>query len=192
MFNNYFFKIKNLDYADIDKYKKIFKQLKIDFKVEDNVIYIYLKNKDVINFIYNLLLISVITNINNIKKAELKLNKILFANNYNAAKIIITIFNYIKNYEKTDIKVNNNIIENKQKLNLIDKNCVVDTKNKIIKDNIKNFLITNEKYEKLLELIELVDKKSKNPYLKKFNSIIKNNLKIKQLKEEEKIVEDLF
>ena len=192
MFNNYFFKIKNLDYADIDKYKKIFKQLKIDFKVEDNVIYIYLKNKDVINFIYNLLLISVITNINNIKKAELKLNKILFANNYNAAKIIITIFNYIKNYEKTDIKVNNNIVENKQKLNLLDKNCVVDTKNKIIKDNIKNFLITNEKYEKLLELIELVDKKSKNPYLKKFNSIIKNNLKIKQLKEEEKIVEDLF
>jgi len=192
MFNNYFFKIKNLDYADIDKYKKIFKQLKIDFKVEDNVIYIYLKNKDVINFIYNLLLISVITNINNIKKAELKLNKILFANNYNAAKIIITIFNYIKNYEKTDIKVNNNIVENKQKLNLLDKNCVVDTKNKIIKDNIKNFLITNEKYEKLLELIELADKKSKNPYLKKFNSIIKNNLKIKQLKEEEKIVEDLF
>ena len=192
MFNNYFFKIKNLDYADIDKYKKIFKQLKIDFKVEDNVIYIYLKNKDVINFIYNLLLISVITNINNIKKAELKLNKILFANNYNAAKIIITIFNYIKNYEKTDIKVNNNIVENKQKLNLLDKNCVVDTKNKIIKDNIKNFLITTEKYEKLLELIELADKKSKNPYLKKFNSIIKNNLKIKQLKEEEKIVEDLF
>ena len=175
---NYDFLLKNLDYKSISKYKNVFNYLNIKYKIKDNNIYIYLKLNNTVNFIYNLLLISIITNIYNLQQTKLKLNKIKLNNNVNVAKLLIKIFNYIKTYNKQQVKVkNNDITEKGEILNLNNNNCILEDKNKLIKEALKTFLTTN-KYKQLQNLIELTNKKSKNVYLKKFNNIIKNNLQI--------------
>lgn len=193
--DNYFFLLKNFDNTTKKQLLKILKQLKIKNIEKDDNIYIFLNNYNVINYFYNLLLISVICNIIQCKNVKIKLNKNMLLNKKNIGIELVKLFNTIKNYEltevkkdkKTDITIKNNTI------NLKSKDCIIKQKNNDIKDILK--VLLNEKYEKLLELIELINKKKKtNYYLKYFNSIILNNLELKKEKVKEVVIngEELF
>jgi len=185
----FFFVLIDLTNAEIETITNYLNKLNIKNKKVKDKLYIYLNNFNVINFVYNLLLVSLIINVKNIKNVKLKLNKNIIAN-YNAAMLLINIFNNIKNYNKNEIETdNNNIVKSKQTLNLNNKNCLIETKNKFIKENLQDFLV--DKYFMLEDLIENVNKKSKNPFLKKFNNILQENLKIRKLEEGE-IIDDLF
>ena len=179
MDNTYFFKLTDLEKLDIKKLQVDLERLNIKYKKQDNTIYIYLKNFNIVNFIYNLLLLAVITNTKHIH-TNLKLNKNLLLNNKEVALLLIKIFNSIKNYEKTEMKKNGQVAEKISTLNLSDKKCVLEDKNKIIHNGLENFL-GNTYMQQLRELIKLVTQKTKNPFLKKYNNILINNIKIDEI-----------
>jgi len=179
MNNTYFFKLVDLDNMDIKKLQIDLERLNIKYKRKDNIIYIYLKNFNIVNFIYNLLLLAVITNTKHIH-TNLKLNKNLLLSNKESALLLIKIFNSIKNYEKTEIKKEGQVAEKISTLNLSNKNCILEDKNKIIHNGLENFL-GNVYMQQLRELIKLISKKTKNPFLRRYNNILIDNLKIDEI-----------
>jgi len=179
MDNTYFFKLINLDIMDIKKLQIELERLNIKYKKKDNIIYIYLKNFNIVNFVYNLLLLAVITNTKHIH-TNLKLNKNLLLGNKEVALLLIKIFDNIRNYEKTEMKKNGQVAENVGTLNLSDSKCVLEDKNKIIHNNLENFL-GNVYMQQLRELIKLVTQKTKNPFLKRYNEILIHNIKLDEI-----------
>jgi len=179
MDNTYFFKLVNLEKLDIKKLEIELERLNIKYKRKDNTIYIYLKNFNIVNFVYNLLLLAVITNTKHIH-TNLKLNKSLLLSNKEVALLLIKIFDAIKNYEKTEMKKNNDITEKIGVLNLSDSKCILEDKNKIIHNGLENFL-GNTYMQQLRELIKLTSKKTKNPFLKRYNTILLNNIKLDEI-----------
>jgi len=176
MDNTYFFKLINLDIMDIKKLQIELERLNIKYKKKDNIIYIYLKNFNIVNFVYNLLLLAVITNTKHIH-TNLKLNKNLLLSNKEAALLLIKIFNSIKNYEKSEVKKEGQVTENVGTLNLSNSKCILEDKNKIIHNGLENFL-GNVYMQQLRELIKLIPQKTKNPFLKRYNTILLDNIKL--------------
>jgi len=176
--DTYFFVLKNIETFEIKVLISELNKLKIKYKKEDNNIYIYLNNFNVINYIYNLLLLALICNVKHIN-ANLKFNKNTLNNNTNIALLLIKIFNNIKNYTKTEIEKKDNITRKTGEINLSNKNCVLEQKNKIITEDIETFL--NDKMDNLRELINLINNKSKNVFLKRYNNILINNLKLNEI-----------
>jgi hypothetical protein len=179
MDNTYFFKLTNLENMDIKKLQVELDRLKIKYKRKDNIIYIYLRNFNIINFIYNLLLLAVITNTKHIH-TKLKLNKNLLLSNKEVGLLLIKIFDNIKNYEKQEIKKDDKVAEKIGTLNLTDKNCILEDKNKIIHNNLEKFL-GSVYMQQLRELIKLIPQKTKNLFLKRYNTILLDNIKIDEV-----------
>jgi len=100
--------------------------------------------------------------------------------NKEVALLLIKIFDAIKNYEKTEMKKNNDITEKIGVLNLSDSKCILEDKNKIIHNGLENFL-GNTYMQQLRELIKLTSKKTKNPFLKRYNTILLNNIKLDEI-----------
>jgi len=176
MDNTYFFKLINLDNFDIKKLEIELDRLNIKYKRKDNTIYIYLKNFNIVNFVYNLLLLAVITNTKHIH-TNLKLNKSLLLGNKEVALLLIKIFDAIKNYEKPEVKKEGQVTENVETLNLSNSKCILEDKNKIIHNGLENFL-GNTYMQQLRELIKLIPQKTKNPFLKRYNTILLDNIKL--------------
>jgi len=169
----------DLDNMDIKKLQVELDRLKIKYKRKDNIIYIYLRNFNIVNFVYNLLLLAVITNTKHIH-TNLKLNKNLLLRNKEVGLLLIKIFDAIKNYEKQEIKKEGQVAENIGTLNLSNKNCILEDKNKTIHNNLEKFL-GNTYMQQLRELIKLVAQKTKNPFLQRYNTILLDNIKLDEV-----------
>jgi hypothetical protein len=179
MCNTYFFKLINLENMDIKKLQIELERLKIKYKKQDNTIYVYLKNFNIVNFVYNLLLLAVIANTKHIH-TNLKLNRDLLLNNQEVALLLIKIFNSIKDYEKQEIKKEGQVSEKIGTLNLSNKNCILEDKNKIIHSNLEKFL-GNVYMQQLRDLIKLIPHKTQNPFLQRYNEILINNIKLDEV-----------
>jgi hypothetical protein len=179
MDNTYFFKLIDLENMDTKKLQVELERLKIKYKKQENTLYIYSKNFNIVNFVYNLLLLAVIANTKHIH-TNLKLNKSLLLGNKEIGVLLIKIFDSIKNYEKQEMKKEGQVAEKIGTLNLSDKKCVLEDKNKIIHDNLEKFLGT-ACMEQLRNLIKLIPQKTQNPFLKRYNNILINNIKIDEV-----------
>jgi len=171
------FSFKFTENIEINKFVGELEKLNINYKKKDNNIYVFLKNKDIINFMFNLILLSVVCNVKHIN-TKLKLNKNMIIDKKIGLELI-KLFNIIKNYEKSEIIKKGDITEKINEIRLNDKNCVIEQKNKEIDDIINNFLGTTH-YTKFKELFKHTQK-SKNPFLKRHIKIMEDNLKLNEI-----------